>query len=56
VLDGAVPAPPKETTVDKSIEQMDQDLTCAAYAMSDQVQYLKTVTALAIRSRRRGLW
>jgi hypothetical protein len=35
---------------------MDQDLTGAAYAMSNQVPYLETVTALAIRSRRPGHW
>jgi integrase/recombinase XerD len=40
-------APPKEATMDKSIEQMRQDLAFGEYAKSTQGHYLKTAERLA---------
>jgi site-specific recombinase XerD len=42
-----VPAPPKEATVDKSIELMGRDLAHAHYSKSTWTQYLKTAEELA---------
>jgi site-specific recombinase XerD len=42
-----VPAPPKETIMDKCIAQMGQDLAFAEYSTSTQEQYLKTAEGLA---------
>jgi integrase/recombinase XerD len=39
--------PPEETTMDKSIERMEQDLAFAEYAHSTQKSYLKTVKDVA---------
>src|SRR6516162_8197826 len=39
--------PPEETTMDKSIEQMGQDLAFASYSGSTQKSYLKTVEDVA---------
>jgi integrase/recombinase XerD len=39
-------APPKETTMDKSIEQMERDLALAAYRRSTQEKYRKTARDL----------
>jgi len=42
-------AAPKEATVDKSIEQMSQDLARAGYAKSTQDHYRRTIEALSQR-------
>jgi site-specific recombinase XerD len=44
-----IPAAPKETTVDKSITQLGQDLALAKYAKSTQSKYLKTAEHVASR-------
>jgi site-specific recombinase XerD len=46
-LGGAAQAPPKEATVDKSIEQMGRDLAFGEYSKSTRQQYIKTAEALA---------
>jgi integrase/recombinase XerD len=54
VLGSTLPgqAAPKETTMDKSIEQLGQDLALANYAKSTRCRYVQTARHLSARFRR----
>jgi integrase/recombinase XerD len=49
VVGGAVEAPPKEATVDKTITRMQQDLAYAGYAKSTRASYLRAAKELLTR-------